>query len=436
MKEGKKRSNVGKAEDSSAKAKSHRPHRLERKQQPGLSSQGRSLLQLQRTYGNRTVRRLIEERIQPKLTVGRPDDKYEREADRVAKQVMRMPELATSPPTAGREAAPAGRIQRMCSRCQQRFKQGKPLNCAECEEKIRRKEVSPNPLAMDDGLKQKIQAAQRGGELLPESVRSFFEPRFGLDFGDVRVHTGRQANEAARSMNAEAFTLGQDVVFRSGAYRPGTTAGKQLLAHELTHVVQQTSSPGFHIQRACENGHWRYEYDGCSVPPKVASLVGAADKDNPASGTDTQFALPNSSRDRPCDRHDECYQTCHSDPNARSVCDWRMYVDMMDVCESSRANEQVKEKCREYALIYYNGLESFGEGAFRERQSQVCSCEGSVGVRSEQPSPGLDFDIPLGWTSPLGDNMTFRAGLGTFRPMAPDGRDTSFGPAAEFTWRF
>jgi hypothetical protein len=77
---------------------------------------------------------------------------------------------------------------------------------------------------------------------LPESTRAFFEPRFGADFSQVRVHTDSNAAESARGVNALAYTLGRDVVFGAGSYAPGTTGGNRLLAHELTHVVQQGHS--------------------------------------------------------------------------------------------------------------------------------------------------------------------------------------------------
>ena len=80
---------------------------------------------------------------------------------------------------------------------------------------------------------------RRRGKPLSDEMRSFFEPRFGTGFDDVRVHTGGAADKMARSVNAEAFTTGSDVVFRAGAYRPETRAGRRLIAHELTHVVQQ-----------------------------------------------------------------------------------------------------------------------------------------------------------------------------------------------------
>ena len=74
---------------------------------------------------------------------------------------------------------------------------------------------------------------------MPASERAFFEPRFGYAFDQVRIHTGSQAVEAARALNAQAFTVGQNVVIHAGQYAPESAAGQKLLAHELTHVVQQ-----------------------------------------------------------------------------------------------------------------------------------------------------------------------------------------------------
>src|SRR5574337_1117725 len=82
-------------------------------------------------------------------------------------------------------------------------------------------------------------AIQSPGQPLAPEARAYMEPRFGHDFGKVRVHTDTRAADSARAMNALAYTLGQDIVLGSERYFPRTVAGKQLLAHELTHVVQQ-----------------------------------------------------------------------------------------------------------------------------------------------------------------------------------------------------
>lgn len=95
------------------------------------------------------------------------------------------------------------------------------------------------PSTVDANRARTVRSFRSNGQPLPTEVRSFFQSRFGSDFSDVRIHTGDGANETARSFGAKAFTTGGNIVFRSGEFRPETAAGRRLLAHELTHVVQQ-----------------------------------------------------------------------------------------------------------------------------------------------------------------------------------------------------
>lgn len=81
------------------------------------------------------------------------------------------------------------------------------------------------------------------GSPLDDGVRASMEARMGQDFGDVRVHTGDAADASARSVSAHAYTVGSNIVFQRGAYDPGSSQGQTLLAHELTHVVQQRTGP-------------------------------------------------------------------------------------------------------------------------------------------------------------------------------------------------
>lgn len=196
--------------------------------------------------------------VQTKLKIGRPSDKFEQEADRVAEEVMRMPE-----PQALEGAAISGltsppHIQRVCPECEEELN-SRPVAiqriCPECEKELHRqpleeeeeetiqaKEISGRTAEVTSDVQAQINRLRGSGQPLPVSTRAFFEPRFGRNFGGVRVHTGAQAAEAARAVNARAFTVERDVVFGAGAYVPGTATGRHLLAHELTHVVQQGSS--------------------------------------------------------------------------------------------------------------------------------------------------------------------------------------------------
>ena len=161
------------------------------------SDSSATLQVLQQQVGEKKNKELLH----PKLTVGQPGDVFEQEADRVAEQVMRMPN-----PTA------------------------------------RSNSVEPQP-TVSFSLQNHITALQDGGQPLPQSELDFFEPRLGADLSKVRIHTDKQAAEASRAVNARAFTVGRDVVFGSGQYQPSASKGKQLLAHELTHVMQNQRSP-------------------------------------------------------------------------------------------------------------------------------------------------------------------------------------------------
>ncbi|MCX9012822.1 MAG: DUF4157 domain-containing protein, partial [Candidatus Methanoperedens sp.] len=182
------------------------------------------VLFLQRTIGNRAVKRLIRSgALQAKLKVSQPGDKYEQEADRVAEQVMRTP----------------GSIRRRHPRCI-KDKPGKEDE----EELLQAKEFSGSTSEVTPELESRINTIHSGGKPLSQSARSYFEPRFGQDFGKVRVHTDRAAAEIVHTLNAHAFTAGQDIFFREGAYNPNGAGGRELLAHELTHVVQQSDTAG------------------------------------------------------------------------------------------------------------------------------------------------------------------------------------------------
>ncbi len=91
----------------------------------------------------------------------------------------------------------------------------------------------------DLAFENHLTRSKGAGARLPDAVRADFEPKFGADFGGVRIHTDAQSDQLNRSIQAKAFTTGQDVFFRQGAYTPGSRDGRQLIAHELTHVVQQ-----------------------------------------------------------------------------------------------------------------------------------------------------------------------------------------------------
>jgi Domain of unknown function (DUF4157) len=108
--------------------------------------------------------------------------------------------------------------------------------CESCKKKLQRRATASGP---DTAPSIVHNVLRTPGQPLDKQTRSFFQPLFGHDFARVRVHTSEDAARSARSVNALAYTVGHHVVFDSGQYAPGTPAGRQLIAHELTHVLQQ-----------------------------------------------------------------------------------------------------------------------------------------------------------------------------------------------------
>ncbi len=112
------------------------------------------------------------------------------------------------------------------------------------EEMLQAKGRGTTEKATED-IQRTLHSLKGSGQRLPTSVRSFFEPRFGVDFSHVRVHTDSTAVRLSRQLNAEAFTYGRDIYFGEGRYNPSTASGKRLLAHELTHVMQQRRNDSY-----------------------------------------------------------------------------------------------------------------------------------------------------------------------------------------------
>ena len=198
----------------------------------------------QRSVGNQAMQRMLRTgAMQVKLTVNTPGDKYEQEADRVADQVRRMASAAAGDPP---------RIQRACTSSNRELEtQTLQRMCAGCEEEELQRKEHGGAQDLSTDVESQVRALQGSGEQLPTHVREFFEPRFGRDFSDVRVHTNGAAAQAAHAVNALAYTSGREIVFGQGQYAPETDSGRRLLAHELTHVVQQDAMGSRGLQRLC-----------------------------------------------------------------------------------------------------------------------------------------------------------------------------------------
>jgi hypothetical protein len=226
--------------------------------------------------------------IQAKLNISSPEDAQEKEADAMADRVMRMPEpIVAAPPTGQQEIqrqeeekeeevqamhdTPA--IHAKCDDCKEEERvQTKGIHIIQRSEdttavaehgdsdtgdeiSIDRKTLSihrsdvmqlsgrgPPAGLIQASFEQHLSSTKGGGNVLPVPTRQFMESRFNADFSGVRIHTGTQAENLSQTIHAQAFTHGNDIYFNSGKYNPNSAAGGTLLAHELTHTLQQGAS--------------------------------------------------------------------------------------------------------------------------------------------------------------------------------------------------
>jgi hypothetical protein len=263
------------------------------------SVRAQAMAELQRQRGNIYVQRLIRSgAIQAKLTVNPPDDVYEREADRLAEEVMRgsepqvqrqeepeeeeeeilrrkpltgqatplaqrqvepeeeeeevlraKPLTGQATPLAQRQVEPDEEEEEGVLRTKPLTGQATPLaqrqvepEEEEEEEPVEMKRIPGGTPEVSPELEGRIQGLKGGGQALDNKVRAQMESAFGADLSDVRAHANAEADSLARELGAKAFTTGKDIFFSEGSYQPGSESGKKLIGHELTHVVQQARS--------------------------------------------------------------------------------------------------------------------------------------------------------------------------------------------------
>ncbi|MEH2347978.1 MAG: DUF4157 domain-containing protein [Nostoc sp.] len=235
-------------------------------------------------------------RRQAKLSISQPGDIYEQEADSVAQQVMQRMAQPVNRQSIQREALPedeeelqmkpldSSTLQRQEVPEEEEELQMKSLDSSilqrealpEDEEELQMKPMVQRQaeagMAAAPDLEASISQARGGGQAMADNIREPMEQAFGADFSGVKVHTDGQSDQLNRSIQARAFTTGQDVFFRSGEYNPGSRGGQELLAHELTHVVQQNGGAvqraGSVIQRLIGAG---------TLPGQQVTLPGVAD---------------------------------------------------------------------------------------------------------------------------------------------------------------
>ena len=221
------------------------------------------MAQLQHSLGNKAIGRLLTSRqqssaanmavasrkagIQTKLMVGPAGDQYEQEADRIAHQVVQRVQQANQTPVPDQQEGEIGqsdplRISRLpVARSAMPNKSGDSQRLVAADPFTHGCEIGGE-------VEASIRSSEGGGHPLSDSVRSAMENSFQTDFSGVRVHTDSKADTLNHALNARAFTTGSDIFFKRGEYNPASSQGQQLLAHELTHVVQQGHSRPF-LQR-------------------------------------------------------------------------------------------------------------------------------------------------------------------------------------------
>lgn len=220
------------------------------------------LAQLQRMCGNQAVLRMLSDSrppqastgsratsapLQSKLAVNEPGDEHEREADHVADTVMRTPgPFHREAP--GAQSAGVPSLQRQCA-CG-----GSESMCGACQEEreVKLQRAPARNSSAGDAPPIVHEVLRSPGQPLDPQTRAFMEPRFGRDFSRVQIHADERAGQSALAVNARAYTVGDHIAFAPGEYAGSSESGRRLLAHELSHVVQQGHAAGHAaLQRAC-----------------------------------------------------------------------------------------------------------------------------------------------------------------------------------------
>ncbi len=189
--------------------------------------------------------------VQKKLEIGEADDYFEIEADRIADKVVAMPDsMSITPPINN----PSIGLQRKCAHCEEEERIQRKELSSSITPLIQRSQKTPRPTNITSPeITSKINNNRGSGSLMDTSTKGFMENRFGTDFSGVRIHTDSTAAQLSKSLHAKAFTVGSDIYFNQGKYNPSSQEGKHLLAHELTHTLQQSGNAN-QIQKEDEEG--------------------------------------------------------------------------------------------------------------------------------------------------------------------------------------
>lgn len=237
---------------------------------------------------NQAMQRMVRGRVlQRKLAINHAGDIYEQEADRVADAVMRMPDSIPTQESV-RESGLPSRLQR-CSCGNSASASGQCEECKTQAMQLRRSSAASSGAMTAPPIVHDV--LNSPGSPLDAGTRRFMEPRFGYDFGGVRLHTNTKAAESAQAVGALAYTVGNHITFNAGQYAPGIQSGRRLLAHELAHVVQQDISATQHnrLQRTPDDKKTAAATESdCEPSPATFEEIRKIDKDDPISVGFTQ----------------------------------------------------------------------------------------------------------------------------------------------------
>ena len=357
--------------------------------------------------------------------ISEPDDPMEVQADRVADSVMRDYQPVQDLPAMNL----AGGLQRMCATCE--AEEALQRKCSACEEEVQRK-APPTGIESEEpdhspDLWTRINNSFRTGQPLPQGLVNFYRQRMGYDFGGVQLHTHRQAGEVARAINARAFTYRNHLVFAPGEYQPDTHAGRHLLAHELTHVVQQgaaqpvnviedsampVSNPAIHSTANAVANLQREEFDPIAYMER--EIEGAIEEAEEAfdDAVDTVVDTASDAADAVVDTASDAYDAASDLASDAVDAAGDLAEDALD------AIGDAIDEARDFARAL--------RGIFSLRGTRLVITLPSVDICGtnilDLVLPGIDLDLPLISGSLQIDNVTLTGSAGIVYSIAPTAR--------------
>jgi hypothetical protein len=319
------------------------------------------------------------------------------------------------------------RLQRKCGCGKEAGAEGE---CAECRQKkeLQRRASGQAPERVPSIVHDVLRSH---GRPLDEPAREVMEQRFGHDFGDVRVHADSRAGESARAVNALAFTVGSSVVFAPGQYRPTSAEGQRLLAHELTHVVQQRGASGSLSSLSIADSGSHAEREADSMAARVSVPSPAAKWPAPQPITPSTHALH---KQGPGDAN--AGSGLNTGLGLKYQIDPKLTAQFLSMCAMGQGDPLLCAKIRAQSDPTLSGakLDDPGGGLkitpemMREAQDKVNPPTGNQPTQAttDPPSPGVPKKSP--WSSDIlgGTIVQYKSPSAQFKVSIPDGVTAKF----------